>query len=304
MDSTTSREEILRQFKVFEAMMKTFQATTNVDMAPVTSVPTANVPVTSVPTASVPVKSGPATNVPVTNDPVSNVPIINVPATNVPDVPVANLLGVNEHASIVPNNVDDSLAVIARPYQALFYDKTKPLSLTEASKLFENESKAIEEMPHKPSGGEVFLFKGKTSQYENDWRTDGHRMVQINGGRWAYNGLLLRKVSSLVTPDSGPKGTNLFQRISWNHKLQPQLTLIQYVGNHSLSVDFPHGNSKQDVPYTRSAPSVIRDIEVGNNKPNKEYQTRVFNAPTDIASQKLRAPRNVTQVRNARQNFK
>ena len=207
MDSTTSREAILRQFKVFEAMMKTFQATTNLDMGPVTSVPTASVPVTSVPTASVPVTSGPATTVPVTNDPVSNVPIINVPATNVPDVPVANLLGVNEHASIVPNNVDDSLPVIARPYQALFYDKTKPLSLTEASKLFENESKAIEEMPHKPSGGEVFLFKGKTSQYENDWRTDGHRMVQINGGRWAYNGLLLRKVSSLVTPDSGPKGT-------------------------------------------------------------------------------------------------
>ena len=240
MDSTTSREAILRQFKVFEAMMKTFQATTNVDMAPVTSVPTASAPVTSVP----------ATSVPVTNDPVTNVPLINVPATNVPDVPVANLLGVNEPSSIAANNVDDSLPVIARPYQALFYDKTKPLSLTEASKLFEKESKAIEEMPHKPSGGEVFLFKGKTSQYENDWRTDGHRMVQINGGRWAYNGLLLRKVSSLVTPDSGPKGTNLFQRISWNHKLQPQLTLIQYVVNQSLSVDFPHGNSKQDVAYT------------------------------------------------------
>ena len=53
------------------------------------------------------------------------------------------------------------------------YDRTKPLSLTEASKLFENESKARKEMPPKPSGGEVFIFRGKTSQYETDWRTDG-----------------------------------------------------------------------------------------------------------------------------------
>jgi hypothetical protein len=83
-------------------------------------------PVTSVPVTSGPVTCVTVTIYPVTTDPVANVRLFNVPATNVPDVPVTNLLGVNEPANIASNNVDDSLPAIAQPYQALFYDKTKP----------------------------------------------------------------------------------------------------------------------------------------------------------------------------------
>ena len=93
--------------------------------------------------------------------------------------------------------------------------------------------------------------------------------------------------------------------ISWVHKEKPLLTLVQFVGDESLSIDRPHGKSKnKDSHYMRSAPSLIRNLEVGTEKPFKEYQNMVFNAPPDVGSQNLRVLRNVTQVRNARQRFK
>ena len=55
------------------------------------------------------------------------------------------------------------------------------------------------------------------------------------------------------------------------------LTLVQFVGDHTVSVDFPHGNAKKNnMPYSWSAPSLIRELEVGSEKPAKEYQKKVF----------------------------
>ena len=193
----------------------------------------------------------------------------------------------------------------AEPFKSLYYDKKEILSLKEAHDLFENEEKAITEMPNKPTAGEVILYKGKDEASKNDWRSNGHRWFQANDGRWAYNGLLMRKLSHCVTPDSGRKGTNLFQMISWSHRDKPMFTLIQFVGDHTVSVDFPHGNSKKSsMPYHRTAPSLLRDIEVGKDKPAKEYQKKVFDAPKDPSSQRFKVPRNLSQIRNARQNIK
>ena len=207
---------------------------------------------------------------------------------------------------IVPPIMTDTQDEVPRePFKALFYDKKEILSLKEAHDIFEKEKDVITEMPNKPSAGEVFLFKAKNESSLNDWRSNGHRWFQANGGRWAYNGLLLRKVSHCVTPESGRKGTNKFQMISWSHKDKPMLTLVQFVGDHTLSVDFPHGNAKKNhMPYYRSAPSLIRELEVGSEKPAKVYQKKVFEAAPDTSSQRFKVPRNLGQVRNARQNFK
>ena len=45
----------------------------------------------------------------------------------------------------------------AEPFKSLYYDKKEILSLKEAHDLFENEEKAITEMPNKPTAGEVIL---------------------------------------------------------------------------------------------------------------------------------------------------
>ena len=160
-------------------------------------------------------------------------------------------------------------------------------------------------MPYKPESGQVFLYRAKDDSSKNNWRSNGHRFIQTNGGRWCYNGMLRRRISHLVTPESGRQGTNKFMMISWIHKEKPDLTLLQFVGDHTLSVDFPHGNSKKsNMPYHRSAPQLIRELEVCSSKPAKVYNEKVAEASSDIAGQRLRVPRNLAQVRNARQNYK
>ena len=68
--------------------------------------------------------------------------------------------------------------------------------------------------------------------------------------------------------------------ISWVHRKKPLFTLVQFVGD-----DRPHGKSKKGTTnYVRSAPSLIREFEVGLVKPFREYQNHVFNAPPDIGT--------------------
>ena len=199
---------------------------------------------------------------------------------------------------------EEVLPEIARPFQPIAFDQRKPLAIHEALAYFDHEDKAITEMPFKPKSGEVILFKAKSAKHMNDWRSTGQRWYQCNGGSSCMKGLMKRKVANIVTPSSGKNGVSTFQRISWTHREKPMFTLIQYVGDDSVSVDFPHKNSKKDIPYIRSAPSVLRDLEVGTKKPFQIYQELVFNAPTDATSQNLLVPRNTTQVRNCRQRFR
>merc|ERR1719300_801147 len=94
--------------------------------------------------------------------------------------------------------------------------------------------------------------------------------------------------------------------VSWSHKYKQLLTLIQFVGDHTVSQDFPHGNSKlTNMPYHRSPPSLLRELEaeVGSEKPSTIYKRKISEAPGEDSS-KTCVPRNITQVRNARQNLK
>ena len=52
----------------------------------------------------------------------------------------------------------------------------------------------------------------------------------------------------------------------WTLQNDPDRTLVQFIGDESLSVDLPHGNSKPTEkrpakPYVRTAASVLRDVE-------------------------------------------
>ena len=83
-----------------------------------------------------------------------------------------------------------------------------------------------------------------------------------NDGTKYMKGMIKRKVSNIVTPTSGKEGLPTFQRISWTHRDKPMLVLVQYIGDDSVSVDFPHKNSKKDIPYIASVPSVLHELEV------------------------------------------
>ena len=43
---------------------------------------------------------------------------------------------------------------------------------------------------------------------------------------------------------------------------------------------------------------MLRELEVGNDKPFKTYEKMFFGDPADKASQKFRVPRNTSRVRN------
>ena len=213
-------------------------------------------------------------------------------------------LDLDESEAVEKETTISELPENARPFQPLSFSKKEPLNIKEALDYLQRENEAVSEFPWKPEGGTVVLFKAKNLSQNEDWRANGHRFYQINGGRQVMNGLVRRRVAYLQTDEKGPANPG-FQMISWVHREKPLLTLVQFVGDEKLSVDRPHGRcKKKNVNYARSAPSLLRNLEVGTEKPFKEYQTRVFNAPTDIGSQNLRVPKNVTQVRNARQRFK
>lgn len=200
--------------------------------------------------------------------------------------------------------LDDVVPENARPFQPIAFDKNKPLTVLEVLDFFQEESKSISEMPFKPKAGVVLLFKAKSEKENNNWRANGHRWYQGRGGRWILDGLLHRRVSNIVTPTSGKTGVNDFQMISWTHKEKPLCTLVQFCGDDKLSVDFPHKNSKKGIPYIRTAPSVLRDLEVTKEKPYRKYQQDTMNARPDATTQNLLCPRNISQVRNAKHRFK
>ena len=121
-------------------------------------------------------------------------------------------------------------------------------------------------MPFRPKAGVVLLFKARSKKEDTKWRSNGHRWYQGRGGRWILEGLVQRRVFNIVTPTSGKTGLHDFQMFSWTHKDKPLYTLVQFVGNDEISVDFPHKNSKKGIPYIITAPSVLRDLEVTKGK--------------------------------------
>ena len=120
---------------------------------------------------------------------------------------------------------EEAIPEAARPFQALDFNKKEPLSLNEAVDYFEQESKAVSEFPWKPEGGTVVLFRAKTIAHNEDWRSNGHRFYQVNGGRWVKDKLIKRRIFNITTKDSGKSGNPGFQMISWVHKEKPLLTL-------------------------------------------------------------------------------
>ena len=70
-----------------------------------------------------------------------------------------------------------------------------------------------------------------------------------------------RKVATLMKrgPDGKLERESGFQRITWKLKSKPLDTLIQYVGDDTLSQPLLHKNSKKNaVPRTTTKPSVLR----------------------------------------------
>ena len=103
---------------------------------------------------------------------------------------------------------------------------------------------AVTEMPLRPKAGTLILFKSTEATKSEDWRAHGYRWKQCSGGKNVLQ-TLHYTTFNIVTPDHPlPRGTNLFTMQAYTDRERPHLTLLHFMGDHNVAVDFPHGNSK------------------------------------------------------------
>ena len=107
--------------------------------------------------------------------------------------------------------------------------------------------------------GTVWLFRTPAMADCEAWRSNGHTFRQQSGQaiRKGKDGVRVeveddreddRRVAWIVTQEN-KTGDKRFQRISWTLKSNPRDTLVQFVGDDSLSRPLVHGNSKKNLRF-------------------------------------------------------
>ena len=124
---------------------------------------------------------------------------------------------------------------------------------------------------------------------ETEWKSQGYRWTESSGMKKERGGDVIKRHFNIQTPTSDPKrGDTRFQMNVWlmpNH--YPNTAIIQFIGDTSIAVDFPHRNSKKENPrpYHMTEKSTLREIEKSSDFPAMICrQMRADTAP-DIASQ-------------------
>jgi len=100
-----------------------------------------------------------------------------------------------------------------------------------------------------------------------------------------------------VTPDGKNKS---FKRLAYSLLDNTNnLTLIHYLGDHTVAVQFPHGNSKQSKLYYRTCPSLLIEEGKINDSPANAYKELGLKSSCSSLHQPVLVPRNVKQIKNA-----
>jgi hypothetical protein len=186
--------------------------------------------------------------------------------------------------------------------------------------------------PLRPKGGEIYIFKSSGKITANDWRADGH--VWSNNGvkRVPKNNPVLTKSYFILNLGKGitckefRKEAYLFPRANGSC-----VVLMHYLGDHTLSITRPHGNSaRQTKIYIPTKPSVLHQLEQrvarqeshivykeavskvasipitvdNNNNTPKSYLENIAEEYLDSTAPNINPvtdlPRNVKQVQNIR----
>ena len=186
------------------------------------------------------------------------------------------------------------------------------LDVVTAKRIVENpdQSKVIFDPPVAPKAGEVYVFShGGDITKADDWKSDQYIWVSVAGyGFPKKQKSFWTKLYYISTGVGDTAGNSNFIRKAYFFKDRPDwpYVLIQYLGNHSVFVQRPHGNSKNSVPYRRTCKSVLTGIRnqtsasgmgVGGNVA-KTYAKEQAGDHVAAAHQGILNPRNSEQVRN------
>ena len=91
-----------------------------------------------------------------------------------------------------------------------------------------------------------------------------------------------------------------FQKHAYQFLDNPSLTLVHYIGDEKVAVDFAHRSKKRkDVTFIRTCPSALQKFKTmcQNDTANAVYKKEIGSAGCNLACTK---PRNLKQLRNIR----
>ena len=152
-------------------------------------------------------------------------------------------------------------------------------------------------------GGETKFFVTVLAYFIiDDWRCDQYRWINQGVAKLPRRDPCLKKMYFDVdTPNGSSKE---FQKHCYQLLNDPTLTLIHYLGDDKVAVEFPHGNAKRDDGrnFVRTCPSTISKCKdlVKFNKPNIVYKKEVAEIKCNTDAVPACTPRNLKQVRNLR----
>ena len=172
--------------------------------------------------------------------------------------------------------------------------------------------------PVRPKAGEVYLFRpdeesnaGKCffkcsalfrAFYDlililEDWRCDQYRWFQNGDKKLPTSQPIVRKKYFIAdTPEGRNSG---FKRHSYTLLDSSKLsTLVHYIGDDSIGSQHPHGNSKDQKPYIKTCPSVLRSMSKIQDSPSYVYKQMVQAPQCLPEEQPVLLPRNVKQIKN------
>ena len=131
-----------------------------------------------------------------------------------------------------------------------------------------------------------------------DWRCDQYRWFQNGYKSIPKQSPKVKKYYFNVMNTDGSNSKE-FQKIVYHLLDNPNLFLIQYIGDDSQAVNFPHGNSKVEGShsYVRTCPSVIQKIK--DSDPSEFPSTFYKKSLSTTSCHSTLNP--VLQIRNTRQ---
>lgn len=193
----------------------------------------------------------------------------------------------------------------------------KGLDLDTAISILENieDYVTINQPPVKPKGGEVFIFIPDSPHEQENYKCDQYRWLNSGPKEIPRKNPLVKKQYFIGKLPQGK--TQAFQKHCYvlvgDNRL-PYPVLLHYIGDETVMVDYPHGNSKKsNSAYFAIAPSVRRDIA---NRSKSAMPTAIINSyktspssySVNEAGEKdinpVLTPRNKSQVRNIRRKQK
>lgn len=94
-----------------------------------------------------------------------------------------------------------------------------------------------------------------------------------------------------------------FKKIILTHPNYPNMAFVEYVGDHALPIEAPHGNArfepKKTRPFVSTAPSVIKAAADSSDSASLTYRKLRNNGPTELERHLIEAPRDTEQIQNA-----